>query len=70
MIKIKRNVKRGEIRKLGIKRSSKARREHGLRNFTAKRGPLRKWPPAAKSFRSHPSSSAKIFAAAKRPLGT
>ena len=30
MIKIRRNVKRGERRKLGIKRNSKARREHGL----------------------------------------
>ncbi|KAL6326319.1 hypothetical protein AAG906_005513 [Vitis piasezkii] len=45
MIKIKRNVKRGERRKLGIKRSSKARREHGLRNFAAKSDPLRKSPP-------------------------
>ena len=36
MIKIKRNVKRGERRNLGIKRSSKARKEHGLRNFAAK----------------------------------
>ena len=35
MIKIKRNVKRGEIRKLRIKKSSKARREHGLRDFAA-----------------------------------
>ena len=30
MIKIRRNIKRSEIRKLRIKRSSKARREHGL----------------------------------------
>ena len=45
MIKIKRNVKRGERRKLGIKRSSKARREHGLRNFVAKIDLLRKSPP-------------------------
>ena len=36
MIKIMRNVKRSERRKLGIKRSSKARKEHGLRNFVAK----------------------------------
>ena len=45
MIKIKRNVKRSERRKLGIKRSSKARREHGLRNFAAKSDLLRKSPP-------------------------
>ena len=48
MIKIRRNIKRSEIRKLGIKRSSKARREHGLRNFAAKSDPLRKSLPAAK----------------------
>ena len=40
MIKIKKNVKRGELRKLGIKRSSKTRREHGLQNFAAKSDPL------------------------------
>ena len=70
MIKIRRNIKRSEIRKLRIKRSSKARREHGLRNFAAKSDPLRKLPPAVKCFRSCPSSSAKLFAAAKRPFGT
>ena len=35
MIKIRRNVKRGERRKLGIKRSSKARKSNGLQNFAA-----------------------------------
>ena len=61
MIKIKRNVKRGERRKLGIKRNSKARREHGLRNFATKSKPLRKLPPVVKPFRSRPPSSVKIF---------
>ncbi|RVW44207.1 hypothetical protein CK203_089434 [Vitis vinifera] len=56
-----RNVKRGERRKLGIKRNSKARREHGLRNFATKSKPLRKLPPVVKPFRSRPSSSVKIF---------
>ena len=70
MIKIRRNIKRSEIRKLGIKRSSKARREHGLRNFAAKSDPLRKSLPAAKRFRSLLAPSAKIFAATKRSLGT
>ncbi|KAL6319894.1 hypothetical protein AAG906_036966 [Vitis piasezkii] len=59
IIQSKRNVKRGERRKLGIKRSSKTRRDR-----------CENRPLAAKSFRSRPSSSAKIFAAAKRPLGT
>ncbi|RVW13808.1 hypothetical protein CK203_083605 [Vitis vinifera] len=68
--KSQRNVKRGERRKLGIKRSSKARKEHGLRNFAAKGDPLRKSLPAAKWFRSLLAPSAKIFAAAKRSLGT
>ncbi|RVW36168.1 hypothetical protein CK203_100364 [Vitis vinifera] len=65
MIKIMRNVKRSERRKLGIKRSSKARKEHGLTKFRSKNELLRKWPPATKWFRNRPSSSAKIFAAAK-----
>ena len=69
MIKIRRNVKRGERRKLGIKRSSKARREHGLWNFAAKSDPLRKSLLAAKWFCSLQAPSTKIFAAAKRSLG-
>ena len=52
MIKIKRNCKKIERRKLGIKRSSKARRKLGLRDFAAKRGSLRKSHSVAKKFRS------------------
>ena len=70
MIKIRRNVKKGERRKLGIKRSSKVRREHGLWNFATKSDPLRKSLPTAKWFRSLLAPSAKIFAAAKRSLRT
>ena len=87
MIKIKRNVKKSERRKLGIKRSSKAWKFSGLRNFVAKNSPLRNRHFAAKLFhnpkkslrkrhfavkwfRSPMPPSAKIFAAAKPPLGT
>ena len=52
MIKIRRNCKKIEKRKLEIKRSSKARRKLWLRNFAAKRRPLRKSHFAAKKFRS------------------
>ena len=52
MIKIRRNCKKIERRKLGIKRSSKARRKLGLRDFAAKRGSLRKSHSVAKKFRS------------------
>ena len=52
MIKIKRNCKKIERRKLGIKRSSKARRKLRLWNFAAKRGSLRKSQSARKKFRS------------------
>ena len=59
MIKITRNVKRSEKRKLGIKRSSKVWNFSGLRNFAAQNRPLRKWPSAAKLFRSPYMASAK-----------
>ena len=61
MIKIKRNVKRGERRKLGIKRSSKVRREHGLRNFAAKSDPLRKSPPCCEMVSQPPSTLCENF---------
>ena len=65
MIKIKRNVKRVERRKLEIKRSSKSKERAWAAKFRSKSDPLRKSPPAAKPFRSYPSFSVKIFAAAK-----
>ena len=50
--------------------AQKARREHGLQNFAAKSDPLRKSPLTVKWFRSLLAPFAKIFAAAKRSLGT
>ena len=52
MIKIRKNCKKIERRKLEIKRSLKARRNLWLQNFVAKRGLLRKSHSAAKKFRS------------------
>ena len=65
MIKIKRNVKRSERRKLGIKRSSKAWKFSGLRNFVAKNSPLRNRHFIAKLFRSPKKSLRKRHFAAK-----
>ena len=70
MIKIKRNVKKGERKKLGIRRSSKSKERAWAAKFCSKSESLRKWLLATKWFRSRPSSSVKIFAAAKRPHGT
>ena len=50
--------------------AQKARREHGLRNFTAKVSRCENRPLAAKWFHSRPSSSTKFFATAKWPHGT
>ena len=59
MIKIKRNVKSVERRKLGIKRSSKSKERAWAAKFRSKSDPLRKWLLVAKWFRSRPSSSTK-----------
>ena len=58
MIKIKRNVKRVERRKLGIKRSSKSKKRAWAAKFSSKSEPLRKSPPSLRNG----------FAASKRPL--
>ena len=50
--------------------AQKPRREHGLRNFAAKVSRCENRPLAAKWFCSLQAPSAKIFAAAKRSLGT
>ena len=42
-----------------VKRSSKQGKIHGLQNFAAQKGPLRKWPLAAKQFRSPQVAAAK-----------
>ena len=58
MIKIKRNVKRVERRKLGIKRSSKSNKRAWVAKFRSKSEPLRKSPPSLRNG----------FVASKRPL--
>ena len=50
--------------------AQKARREHGLRNFAAKVSRCENHPLATKWFRSLQAPSTKIFAAAKRSIGT
>ena len=60
MIKIKRNCKENEGRSQGTKRSSEPRNFSGLRNFAAQNRPLRKWPSAAKWFRSPKVPAAKL----------
>ena len=69
MIKIRRNCKKIERRKLGIKRNSKTRRKLRLRNFAAKRGSLRKSHSAAKKISRPLEAAAKIpFLATKMDL--
>ena len=68
MIKIRRKCKKIERRKLGIKRSSKARRKFGLRNFAAKRGLLRKSHVAAKKFCSPQESLRKSLFPLRKSL--
>ena len=58
MIKIKRNVKKGERRKLEIKRSSKSKERALAVKFRSKSEPLRKSPPSRQNG----------FAASKHPL--
>ena len=70
MIKIKRNVKKRWKKEIGNQEGSKNKERVEAAKFHSKSEPLRKWLPAVKWFRSHPSSSAKIFAAVKRALGT
>ena len=65
MIKIRRNCKKIERRKLGIKRSLKVRRKLGLRKFAAKKGLLRKSHSAAKKFHSPQVLLRKSISAAK-----
>ena len=59
MIFCRNNCKEYEGRSQRAKRSSKLWNFSGLRNFAAQNRPLRKWPSAAKSFRSPYVASAK-----------
>ena len=60
-----------EVKEIGNQEELKSKKRAWPAKFCSKSEPLRKCPPpGAKWFRSRPSSSAKILAVAKRPLGT